>query len=77
MGLLSAGKTDSDAVLRGIDYLVRSQTPECTWNEELSTGAGFPKVFYLKYHLYQHSFPLMALGIYARMRNERKIRQSI
>jgi squalene-hopene/tetraprenyl-beta-curcumene cyclase len=27
-------------------------------------GTGFPKVFYLKYHLYRHYFPLMALGRY-------------
>ena len=28
----------------------------------LSTGTGFPKVFYLTYHLYRNSFPLLALG---------------
>ena len=30
------------------------------------TGTGFPKVFYLKYHMYGLYFPLMALARYAR-----------
>ena len=32
------------------------------WDEEFYTGTGFPRVFYLKYHLYRLYFPLMALG---------------
>ncbi|MGH7131548.1 MAG: squalene--hopene cyclase [Phycisphaerales bacterium] len=35
------------------------------WNEHWFTGTGFPKVFYLRYHLYRHSFPLKALARYA------------
>jgi len=31
------------------------------------TGTGFPKVFYLKYHLYRLYFPLTALARYQRM----------
>ena len=34
------------------------------WDEEPFTGTGFPKVFYLKYHLYSLYFPLMALARY-------------
>lgn len=34
------------------------------WNEHHFTGTGFPKVFYLRYHLYRHSFPLKALARY-------------
>ncbi len=34
------------------------------WNEHLFTGTGFPKVFYLRYHLYRHYFPVMALARY-------------
>jgi hypothetical protein len=26
------------------------------------TGTGFPKVFYLRYHMYRLYFPLMAIG---------------
>ena len=36
------------------------------WDEQWFTGTGFPRVFYLKYHLYRHYFPLMALGRYRR-----------
>jgi len=66
MGLMAAGQARSDQVGAGIDYLIRTQTEEGTWNEELFTGAGFPKVFFLRYHLYRHSFPTMALGMYRR-----------
>jgi squalene-hopene/tetraprenyl-beta-curcumene cyclase len=33
-----------------------------TWTEEHFTGTGFPRHFYLRYHLYAHYFPMMALG---------------
>jgi squalene-hopene/tetraprenyl-beta-curcumene cyclase len=36
-----------------------------TWSEESFTGTGFPNHFYLRYHLYRHYFPLMALGRFA------------
>jgi len=68
MGLLSAGEADAPEVQRGIEFLVRTQTEEGTWNEALFTGTGFPKVFYLRYHHYRHYFPLMALGMYARQK---------
>lgn len=64
MGLMCAGRTSSTVVSRGIDYLLHTQRPDGTWDEDAFTGAGFPKVFYLRYHLYRHSFPLMALGMY-------------
>ena len=64
MGLMCAGERDSEAVTRGFNYLIRTQTADGTWHEEEFTGTGFPKVFYLRYHLYRHSFPLMALGMY-------------
>jgi squalene-hopene/tetraprenyl-beta-curcumene cyclase len=35
-----------------------------TWNENVATGTGFPGHFYLRYHLYRHVFPMMALGRY-------------
>jgi squalene-hopene/tetraprenyl-beta-curcumene cyclase len=40
-----------------------------SWAEHWFTGTGFPKVFYLRYHLYRHSFPLKALARYARLAN--------
>jgi squalene-hopene/tetraprenyl-beta-curcumene cyclase len=35
-----------------------------TWKEQQFTGTGFPNHFYLRYHLYRHYFPMMALGRY-------------
>ena len=39
------------------------------WDEALSTGTGFPRVFYLKYHLYRQSFPVLALASYLKTRS--------
>ncbi len=66
LGLLAAGERDSDAVRRGVDHLLETREPGGAWREDAWTGTGFPRVFYLKYHLYAVYFPLMALGAYAR-----------
>ncbi|NDH07990.1 squalene--hopene cyclase, partial [bacterium] len=66
LGLLSAGEHKSEAVRRGINYLVRTQRPDGNWDELHHTGTGFPKVFYLKYHYYRLYFPLMALSRFLR-----------
>ena len=65
MALLEADQ-DSPAVAGGVDYLVRTQREDGTWDEEMYTGTGFPSAFYIRYHLYRLVFPLMALGRYAR-----------
>src|SRR3989442_14908092 len=44
--------------------LVEQQNPDGSWNEQEFTGTGFPRVFYLKYHLYRIYFPLYALARY-------------
>ncbi len=64
LALLAAGERESEAVRAGVDYLLRTQGPDGNWSEEPFTGTGFPKVFYLKYHLYRLYFPLMALARY-------------
>ena len=64
MGLLAAGEARTKAVQRGIEYLLRTQTAEGSWYEPEFTGTGFPKYFFIKYHMYQHYFPLMALARY-------------
>jgi squalene-hopene/tetraprenyl-beta-curcumene cyclase len=66
LGLIAAGEAESDAVHRGIYWLMASQQPDGNWNEDAFTGTGFPKVFYLKYHMYRLYFPLMALARYKR-----------
>ena len=65
LGLLAAGMTDHPAVLRGVRYLVHTQSHDGSWEESQFTGTGFPCVFYLRYHYYPIYFPLMALARWA------------
>jgi squalene-hopene/tetraprenyl-beta-curcumene cyclase len=67
LGLLAGGDTTSQSVHKGIEYLLRTQRADGSWDEELATGTGFPKVFYLNYHLYRLYFPLLALAEYAKI----------
>src|SRR5262249_47075711 len=71
LALLAAGDVDSAAVRDGIHYLLSTQETDGTWQEEHFTGTGFPKVFYLKYHMYSLYFPLMALARYELARRSR------
>jgi len=64
MGLLAAGEARSQAVERGVGFLLHTQTAEGSWYEPEFTGTGFPKYFFIKYHMYQDYFPLMALARY-------------
>ena len=45
---------------------------EGSWDEALATGTGFPRVFYLKYHLYRNSFPVLAMSCYLKSRTEQE-----
>lgn len=64
LGLMAAGEIHSDAGERGIKFLLTKQKEDGSWDEVEFTATGFPKVFYLKYHMYRNYFPLMALGRY-------------
>jgi squalene-hopene/tetraprenyl-beta-curcumene cyclase len=64
MGLLAGGEERSQEVSKGVQYLLRNQKPDGTWDEIYFTGTGFPKHFYIRYHNYRNCFPLMALGQY-------------
>lgn len=66
IGLLAAAGPSDPSAQRALQYLLETQTPQGSWEESEFTGTGFPEVFYLKYHLYRHNFPLYAL---ARNRN--------
>ena len=50
LALMAAGEVEHPAVARGIRYLIDTQNGEGLWDEELYTGTGFPRVFYLRYH---------------------------
>jgi len=67
LGLLTTAGPGDPAVDTAAEYLVRRQNDDGSWNETTFTGTGFPRVFYLKYHLYSNYFPLFALGRYRRM----------
>lgn len=84
--LLYLVDAEDEAVCRSVDWLCREQLsehvqadppsflhhePAGSWTESWFTGTGFPKVFYLRYHLYRHYFPVMALGRYLRRRGSK------
>ena len=75
LGLLAAGDDRSDSVAKGIRWLLDRQKPSGEWDEStgegasrqaIYTGTGFPRVFYLAYHMYRNYFPLLALTTYKR-----------
>ena len=66
LGLMVAGHGEHSSVRRGVEYLVERQRLDGGWDESEFTGTGFPRVFYLRYHMYPIYFPLLALATYAR-----------
>ena len=66
LGLFALGDGNSPSVRRGLEYLLRNQRYDGSWKDEHWTGTGFPRVFYLRYHLYATYFPLWALALYER-----------
>ena len=69
MGLLAWAPATDQAIEKGVAWLVRNQaidsTGTGTWIEPETTATGFPGHFYVRYDLYRHYFPMMALGRYA------------
>ena len=68
MGILACGDSTRPSVLRGIDYLARTQNADGSWSETLITGTGFPKVFYLRYDMYRNNWPLLTLATFNDLR---------
>ena len=74
LGLLAGGDVRSDSVAKGVRWLIDRQHEDGSWDELVPgrngesyyTGTGFPRVFYLGYHLYKQYFPLLALTTYKR-----------
>lgn len=72
---LAAGEDDvSEQARRGAEWLLERQNESGSWDETEFTGTGFPNHFYLRYHLYCHYFPLMALGRVRRRLHDRAVR---
>jgi len=64
LALIAVGEAASDAVRRGVLYLLREQQPHGLWSDPSFTAPGFPRVFYLRYHGYSAYFPQWALAAY-------------
>ena len=70
LALLAAGEINSDAVRRGVNFLLRAERSGPKWDEAEYTAVGFPRVFYLRYHGYSAYFPLWALARYRSLKDE-------
>jgi squalene-hopene/tetraprenyl-beta-curcumene cyclase len=64
LGLMAVGETESPEVARGVAWLTAHQEEDGLWGQEVYTGGGFPRVFYLRYHGYPRYFPVWALARY-------------
>ncbi len=42
LSLLAAGEIDHPATINGVEYLIRTQQPDGSWDEPYFTGTGFP-----------------------------------
>lgn len=75
LGLLAIGDHDSEAVQRGVAWLIAHQAESGKyaglWHDEGHNAPGFPRVFYMKYYGYDAYFPLWALTRYRQLRARR------
>ena len=68
LGLMAVGAVDRPAVARGVEWLIANQQNDGLWGQEMYTGGGFPRVFYLRYHGYPKYFPLWAVARYRNLK---------
>ncbi len=69
MALLAVHGPNHPAVQKAVRWLCDRQLDSGAWEEHWFTGTGFPRVFYLRYHLYRVYFPIMCLGRYKEARS--------
>ncbi len=67
MALCTFDEPSRPSLIRGIEYLIRTQNADGSWSEAETTGTGFPRVFYLKYDMYRNAWPLLALANYRKL----------
>lgn len=67
MAMMAVYGPRDPAVQKAVAWLCREQLNSGTWEEPWFTGTGFPRVFYLRYHLYRLYFPVMCLGRFLRL----------
>jgi squalene-hopene/tetraprenyl-beta-curcumene cyclase len=73
LALFATGDHQSATVQSGLEHLIRTQEPGGGWRDRPWTGTGFPRVFYLRYALYDRYFPLLALATYRRHNTTRRL----
>ncbi|HEY7952337.1 MAG TPA: squalene--hopene cyclase [Solirubrobacteraceae bacterium] len=61
LALHAAGERGA-VIQRGLRWLIETQKADGSWDEPQYTGTGFPSDYYINYHLYRLTFPIMALG---------------
>jgi squalene-hopene/tetraprenyl-beta-curcumene cyclase len=66
MALMAVYGAQDPGAKKGLQYLLETQLESGSWDETWFTGTGFPRVFYLRYHLYPLYFPIMCLGRFIR-----------
>lgn len=74
LGLMAVLPMEHVAIQRGIQWLLTKRNAAGTWDETEMTGTGFPRVFYLRYWMYGHYFPMMAIGKYQQWRDQQEAR---
>lgn len=67
LALMATGHIGHEAVRRGIAWLIEHQQDDGSWSDPWFNAPGFPRVFYLRYHGYNHYFPLWALSRYRQL----------
>ncbi len=62
IGLIAGEDGLGENAIRGAQWLIEQQNSAGSWDETAFTGNGFPNHFYMRYYLYPHYFPLLALA---------------
>ncbi len=76
MGICTSDDPNRASLVRGVEYLIRTQNLDGSWTELETTGTGFPRVFYLKYDMYRNSWPLLALATYKNLLTQTKAKSN-